>query len=158
ALLRIERGRVRNREIFGPLRLHYGFFKLQARRSTYLLAREEGRIAGAVGFTADGVEGVARIFELITLHDHVIRFLLGEVERLCREKLGIGYAEVDVSAYAPRLQRTLLELGFLPAAYVPALVFHEVERLDVVKMVRLDSPPGRCPGVLGPRAQAVADV
>ena len=31
ALLRIERGRVRHREIFGPARLHYGIFKLQAR-------------------------------------------------------------------------------------------------------------------------------
>ena len=32
ALLRIERGRVRNREIFGPLRLHYGLFLVQARK------------------------------------------------------------------------------------------------------------------------------
>src|SRR5208283_3760223 len=64
-LLRIERGRVRNREIFGPLRLHYGFFKLQARHSRYLLARESGRIAGAVGFTLDSLEKVVRVFELI---------------------------------------------------------------------------------------------
>ena len=39
ALLRIERGRVRHREIFGPVRLHYGVFNLQARRSCYLIAR-----------------------------------------------------------------------------------------------------------------------
>ena len=31
-LLRIQRGRVRRREVFGPVRLHYGLFKLQARR------------------------------------------------------------------------------------------------------------------------------
>lgn len=36
ALLRIERGRVRNREIFGPMRLDYGFFKLQARQTSGL--------------------------------------------------------------------------------------------------------------------------
>src|SRR5262249_9808492 len=80
-LLRIERGRVRQREIFGPLRLHYGSFKLQARRSRYLIAREQGRIAGAVGFTLDPVEKVARLFELIALHDQVVRFLLAELER-----------------------------------------------------------------------------
>jgi hypothetical protein len=51
ALLRIERGRVHNREIFGPVRLHYGFFKLQARSSHYLIAREQGSVAGAIGFT-----------------------------------------------------------------------------------------------------------
>jgi len=66
--------------------------------------------------------------------------LLGELERMCREKWGC-LIEVDVSAYAPRMQRTLIELGFVPVAYVPALVFHEVERLDVVKMLRLFTLP-----------------
>jgi len=42
-----------------------------------------------------------------------------------------------VSAHAPRMQRTLLELGFLPAVYLPAFAFDEVERVDVVKMYRL---------------------
>jgi GNAT superfamily N-acetyltransferase len=158
ALLRIERGRVRRREIFGPMRLHYGFFKLQSRRSRYLIAREEGRIAGAIGFTLDPVEKAVRVFELISLHDHVIRFLLSHLERSCREEWGVCYIEVDVSAYAPRMQRTLIELHFLPAAYVPALVFHDVERLDVVKMVRLLVPPDVGTDTLTPRARAVAEV
>jgi GNAT superfamily N-acetyltransferase len=157
-LLRIERGRVRHREIFGPLRLHYGIFKIEARRSRYLIAREEGRIAGAVGFTVDPVEKVVRVFELIALHDHVIRFLLSHLERLCGAEWGISYVEVDVSAYAPRMQRTLLELNFLAAAYVPALVFHEVERLDVVKMVRLLVPPDVCTEALTTPVRALADV
>jgi len=150
-LLRIERGRVRRREIFGPGRLHYGIFKLQADHSRYLIAREDGRITGGVGFTVDPLDKAVRIFELIALHDGVIRFLLTELERASREEWGSGIVEVDVSAYSPRMQRTLLELGFLPVAYIPALVFHEVERLDVVKMLRSLTPPkvgteglGRC--------------
>jgi GNAT superfamily N-acetyltransferase len=158
ALLRIERGRVRHREVFGPVRLHYGLFKLRARRSNYLLAREEGRIAGAVGFTVDAVEKVIEIFELIALNDGVIRFLLVELERLCREEWGAQYVEVQVSAYAPRMQRTLLELNFLPVAYLPALVFHEVERLDVVKMVRLLADPSNETSLISPRAQEIADI
>jgi GNAT superfamily N-acetyltransferase len=158
SLLRIERGRVRHREIFGPVRLHYGVFKLQARRSRYLIAREDGRIAGAVGFILDPIDKAVRIFELIALHDEVIRFLLSDLERSCREKWGVGCIEVDLSAYAPRMQRTLLELGFLPVAYVPALVFHEVERLDVVKMMRLLIPPEAATEGLTLRAKALADV
>jgi GNAT superfamily N-acetyltransferase len=157
ALLRIERGRVRHREIFGPARLHYGIFKLQARRSRYLIAREEGRITGAVGFTLDPVDKAVRIFELIALHDGVIRFLLTELERACREQWDC-LIEVDVSAHAPRMQRTLLELGFLPVAYLPALVFHEVERLDVVKMVRLLAAPQVRTDGLTPRCAALADL
>jgi GNAT superfamily N-acetyltransferase len=158
ALLCIERGRVRHREIFGPVRLHYGVFKLQSRRSCYLIARADGRIEGAVGFTLDPVGKTVRIFELISLRDEVVRFLLSDLERACRERWEIGYVEVDVSAYAPRMQRTLVELGFMPAAYVPALAFHEVERLDVVKMVRLLSTGDISTDMLSPRAKAVADV
>jgi GNAT superfamily N-acetyltransferase len=157
ALLRIERGRVRNREIFGPLRLHYGFFLVQARKSRYLIARENGAIAGAVGFILDPAEKVVRVFELISLHDDVIRFLLWELERLCREEWQIFYVEIDVSAYSPRMQRTLVEIGFLPAAYVPALVFHEVERLDVIKMVRLLAPLQAESVQLTPRASIIAE-
>jgi GNAT superfamily N-acetyltransferase len=157
ALLRIERGRVRNREIFGPLRLHYGLFLVQARRSRYLIARENGAIAGAVGFILDPAENVARVFELISLHDDVIRFLLAELERLCRQEWQICYIEIDVSAYSPRMQRTLVEIGFLPAAYVPALVFHEVERLDVIKLVRLLTPLPAELAALTPQARAVAE-
>ncbi len=139
-LLRFQRGRIRRREIFGPMRLHYGLFKLRARKSDYLIAREHGRIVGAVGYTVDTLERVARIFELICLEDRPIRFLLAELERKCRQELGVEYIEVDVNADAARAQRTLLELNFLPTAYIPAMVFHEVERLDAIRMVRLTVP------------------
>jgi len=158
ALLRIERGRVHRREIFGPVRLHYGIFKLQARRSHYLIAREGGRIAGAVGFMHDPVDETVRIFELIALEDAVIRFLLVNLERSCREDWGICCIEVDVSAYAPRMQRTLVELGFLPASYLPALAFDQVERLDIVKMIRLLIRPEISIDGLTPTAKEVADV
>jgi GNAT superfamily N-acetyltransferase len=157
ALLRIQRGRVRRREIFGPLRLHYGLFLVQARKSRYLIAYENGSIAGAVGFILDPAEKVVRVFELISLHDDAVRFLLAELERLCREEWQICYIEIDVSAYSPRMQRTLVELGFLPAAYVPALVFHEVERLDAIKMVRLLVPLEVDISQLTPRARLAAE-
>jgi GNAT superfamily N-acetyltransferase len=156
-LMRIERGRVRHREIFGPMRLHYGLFKLQARRSHYLLARRAGRIVGAVGWSEDPVDQAVRIFELIALDDTVVRPLLVHLEATCRAEGRVALLEVDVSAHAPRMQRTLLELGFLPAAYIPAMVFADVERLDVVRMIRLYDPPIFAFAPRGPRAQAVAD-
>jgi GNAT superfamily N-acetyltransferase len=158
ALLRIERGRVRRREVFGPVRLHYGIFKLHSRQSHYLVAREGGRVAGAVGFTLDPTDRAVRVFELISLHDEVIRFLLDALLRASRERWDSGFVEIDVSARAPRMQRTLLELGFLPVAYLPALVFHDVERLDVVKMAHLPSPPVVDTGGLAPRCRALAEL
>ncbi len=137
ALLRIERGRVRHREVFGSMRLEYGFFRLKARHAHYFLAMDEDRVIGAIGFIEEPHEHTVQVFELIALDDQVIRFLLSEFERKCREERKVEYIEIDVSAHAPRMQRTLLELNFMPAAYIPAMVFHEVERLDIIKMVRL---------------------
>ena len=140
SLLRIERGRLRHRDVFGPIRLHYGLFQLQARHSHYLIARRKNQIAGGIGFMFDDAEKAVRVFELISLSDEPIRFLLDMLLRKCQTAIDVEYVEVDVSAYSPRMQRTLLELGFLPVGYIPAKVFHEVERLDAIKMSRLLVP------------------
>ena len=158
SLLRIERGRVRHREIFGHMRLEYGFFKLQANHATYLLASDEKQLVGAIGFTHDTTEHSVRVFELITFTDQAVRFLLAELERKCREEWKAEYIEIDVSAHAPRMQRTLLELDFLPVAYVPAMVFHEVERLDIIRMVRLPKLQDLGPMSLLPAVKDVADL
>ncbi|MDH3716743.1 MAG: GNAT family N-acetyltransferase [Planctomycetota bacterium] len=156
-LLRLQRGRVRHREIFGPLRLHYGMFKLMATHSNYLLARQHGVIVGAIGFTIDEVERAVRVFELISANEQPEHFLVDQLLKKCQSQWKIEYVEVDVSAYAPRMQRTLIELKFLPAAYIPAMVFHEVERLDALRMVRLLVPfPSTSPAVID-AAKPIAD-
>ena len=88
----------------------------------------------------DETEKIVKIFELISRSDEPIRLLFSELIRRCQHEFGMEYIEVDVSCHAPRTQRTLLELGFLPVSYFPAKVFHEVERLDIVRMVRLLIP------------------
>ncbi len=156
-LLRIERGRIRNREIFGPMRLQYGYFKLISHHSKYLVAREGGHIVGAVGFTLERLDRVVRVFELISLRDEVIRFLVGELEQRCQDEWEISYIELDVSAHAPRMQRTALQLGFVPVAYAPALAFMDVERLDLVKFAKLLIPLDLGPMMLIPPVSDLAE-
>ncbi len=139
-LLRIERGRVQHRDVFGPVRLHYGLFQLRSRHSNYLIARRDKQIAGGIGFLVDEAEKAAKVFELIAASDQTIRFLLEAFLHKCQTEFGVEYVDVDVSAYSPRMQRTLLELGFLPVCYTPANVFHQVERLDAIKMAKLLGP------------------
>lgn len=158
SLLRIERGRLRKREIFGPLRLHYGFFRLRAEHSNYLIAWQGDHIAGAIGFTLDKCESIVRVFELICLEEQAVRVLLHELETRCRDEYLMCYVEIDVNAHAPGMQRTLLELGYMPAAYVPAMAFHRVERLDVLKMVRLLIPCETGPMTLVPPVEDLAEL
>jgi CRP-like cAMP-binding protein len=98
------------------------------------------------------------VFELIAPNDRAIRFLLERLLERCRNEFGTQYVEIDVSAHAPRMQRTLVELGFLPVAYLPAMVFHRVERLDVIKMARLLIPPRLGEMQLTPGMGQIAEV
>ncbi|MCP4423469.1 MAG: GNAT family N-acetyltransferase [Chloroflexi bacterium] len=140
SLLRIERGRLSRRQVFGNLQLSYGLFMLESRNSRYLVAKEDGRIVGAIGFTLDKIGRSIKVVELIDLRDDVAGFLLKELDRWARQKYKAEYIEITISAYWPNIQRTLSNLGFVPVAYCPSFVFHEVERLDTIKMAKLYVP------------------
>jgi GNAT superfamily N-acetyltransferase len=139
-LLRIERGRLSRRHVFGNLQLSYGIFMLESRNSRYLVAREDDRIVGAIGFTLDSIGRSIKVLELIDLRDDVAGFLLKELDTWAKKVYGAEYLEITVSAYWPDIQRTLSNLGFVPVAYCPSFVFHEVERLDTIKMAKLYVP------------------
>ena len=136
-LLRIEQGRVARPEVFGGMHLDYGFLKIKAANATYLVAREHGAPVGAIGFAIDDIDRKCRIFELIEFDDAVKGCLLRQVTELAAARYGCEYVEVDVNAHSARLQATLDLMGYVPVAYCPAMVFHSVERLDVVKMAKL---------------------
>lgn len=140
SLLHFERGRVAHRELFGPVKLHAGIFQLRIRNYRYILAHSNGHLVGGLGFHVNQADKSARLLELVSADENPIRVLLTEVTRLCQEDEQVEYIEADISAYSPRMQRTLLELGYLPAAYIPSMTFHRVERLDAIRMVKLLAP------------------
>jgi len=139
-LLRIERGRVRGRDVFGNLSLSHGFFKIKTESTRYLVAKQGGVVAGGLGFTHDPVDEKVRIFELVGINDFAKGKLLGEADRIAREELNALYVEADVTAYAPAIQRTLERMGFMAVAYCPSMIFEDVERLDVIRMAKLNTP------------------
>jgi hypothetical protein len=79
---------------------------------------------------------VTRILELIARDDAVkgclLRWAVEEAEQVHEAEL----IDCDVSAGNARIQRTLFELGFLPAGYVPDVFHHGT--WDVVKMIKLN--------------------
>ncbi len=138
-LLRIEMGRVQSPEIFGSLHLNYGFFKIKEKQAQYLVAhntKDNDKLVGAIGFTIDDIDNKAKIFELVAVDDFVKGFLIDEMDKLLVSK-GLSYIETDVSAYSPRIQKTFLSLGYHPIVYAPAMVFQDIERLDIVRFAKV---------------------
>ena len=140
SLLHFERGRVRHREILGPVKLSVGLFLLRVSHYEYLLAKQRGHLFGGVGYFVHQHEKTARILELVSSDARPVRFMLEEVMSRLQDNPDVKYVEVDVSAHATSMQRTFLELGFSPVAYIPAMSFHRVERLDGIRMVKLYEP------------------
>jgi RimJ/RimL family protein N-acetyltransferase len=137
-LLKIEHGRVLDPEIFGGLHLDQGISQLRARKAVYLVASDHADVLGAVGIMPDKASRNVRIMELIASDDAVKGALLRAAVDLSEHEHDAEVIDCDVSAASPRLQRTLLELGFLPAGYIPGMVFHHTARWDVVRMMKLN--------------------
>jgi N-acetylglutamate synthase-like GNAT family acetyltransferase len=139
-LLRIEQGRVVEPEMFGGMHIDEGLSQLRTRKAEYLVASDGDRTLGAVGYVHDEHNRSVRLTELIALDEGVkgglLRLAVDEAER----RYEADIVKCDVSATSPRLQQTLYAMGFLPAAYVPGMVFHQTARWDVVRMIKLNVP------------------
>ncbi len=100
-----------------------GVSQLRAHRATYLVASEDGNTLGAVGFMHDEAIRNVRIIELIARDDHVKGSLLRRAVEEAEQMLSAEAIDCDVSAYSPRLQRTLMDLGSCQPALSPAWSF-----------------------------------
>ncbi|GAB4323892.1 MAG: hypothetical protein Kow0069_29240 [Promethearchaeota archaeon] len=156
-LLKIELGRVVRPEVFGHLHLNYGFFKIVEQNAQYLVARDQERLVGAVGYTYDYVDEKVKVFELVAKDDFVKGFLVDAMDAYAVSSLNAQYVEVDVSAYSPRMQKTFLEFGHVPVAYFPAMVFQDTRRLDVVRFAKVNSKQADAPRLLA-EAREVRDL
>ncbi len=144
-LLKIEHGRVIKPEVFGSMHVDQGLPQLQIQKATYYVASEGEKTLGAVGYFYDEHDQNVRINELITQENTVkgslLRFAVEQAEQVHQAQM----IECDVNAHSAEIQQTLFDMGFLPAAYVPGMVFHNTHRPDVVRMMKLNVPwdPGQ---------------
>jgi GNAT superfamily N-acetyltransferase len=157
-LLRIEHGRVLEPEVFGSMQIDQGLSQLRARKADYLVAAAGDRTLGAVGYIVDERNRSVRLTELIAADEAVKGSLLRHAVEAAEHVHAAEVIKCDVSASSARAQQTLLDLGFLPAAYVPSMVFHHTARWDVVRMIKLNVPWDLGPIVLTEPSQAYSDV
>lgn len=139
-LIRLAPEGATTKSVFGPLSLTQGIPFMRSRRARYILALDErGVPQGAIGFQADDRTKMVRVVELIESTPAVGAFLSHVLVDLADREHHARTVEVNVSAYSPHHQRLFWNLGFRPAAYVPAMVFQGANRLDIVRMVKLNA-------------------
>jgi len=140
-LLRLSRRNVQAPEVFSGMRLEHGFLKLKSADADYFVLRRGEAIVAGIGYVWDDIDRKIRIIELVHVDEQCGGTVLDLGMREIEERFDPAVIHIDVSAYAPRIQKTLSLLGFAPAAYCPSMVYVAGERLDVVKMQKLRVPP-----------------
>ncbi len=140
-LVRVEHGRLVEPLLFGGLTLDQGLSFIRRRAAVYLMATDdEQQPIGAVGYQHDAPSQLVKGIELVAENDELRGQLVAALIHAAEVERGASVIEVNVSAYDPCLQQTFLDHGFKPVAYAPAMVFHGTERLDVIKMLKLNIP------------------
>jgi RimJ/RimL family protein N-acetyltransferase len=157
-LLKIEQGRMIQPEVFGGLHVDQGLPHLRANKAIYLVAIEGEETLGAIGYVHDEANQSIRIIELIAREDRIKGSLLRRAVEEAEQTYQVEAIDCDVSAHNARIQRTMLELGFLPCAYIPGMVFHNTQRWDVVRMLKLNVAWDLGPIELTDTSQAMFDV
>lgn len=138
-LLRIPDGRLTDPLLFGNISIEEGFTFVRD-KARYLVAYDDdNQPVGTIGLQFDETNRLAKGIELIAENERVWSSLCSAFIHESAA-LGAEVLSVDVSAYQPGLQRLLFDYGFRPAAYAPAMVFHGTERLDALKMIKLNVP------------------
>ena len=138
-LLRIPEGRVIDPLLFGNISIEQGFTFIRDKAS-YLVALDSHQIpVCTIGYHVDETSRLIKGVELIAKSEDVWPALCRAFVQAGKE-LKSEVMTVDVSAYHPRLQRLLFSYGFRPVVYAPAMVFQGTERLDVIKMIKLNVP------------------
>lgn len=157
-VLKIEQGRVVEPEIFSGTHLDEGMPQLAARKANYVVAMDGDRVLGALGYIYFERHESVRIVELIAQEGNVKGGLLNYAVNRAQEEYEAQVIECDVSAYSPRMQQTMMEMGFLPTSYVPGMVFHQTARYDIVKFAKLNTPWELGPFELTPASREYFDL
>lgn len=154
----VREGRIVEPQMFGSISIEQGYPLINRRSAVYMMAVDEDDVpVGAIGYRHDSttniVDGIEMIGKEPELRGRLVMQLLEAAEDL-RARV----VEADISAYDPRLQRTFIDLGFRPVLYAPAMVFRGTERLDVVKMLKLNSRYEESDLLLTEKARSVVSI
>ncbi len=124
-------------EVFSVLHHTQTSLHLPLGDPVFIAAKEGERVLGVLGYVHDPFDQRIQITHLLAVEGEPQGFLLAHLLDSISKEFSPNYWEVLVSSHAPRLQKTLDQVGFVPCAYLPAFVMEHGARTDAVQMVRL---------------------
>jgi len=104
-----------------------------------VLAQREARIVAGLAYQVDESDRCMRLLEAFTTDDLSMGALMHRAVKIAQEQMNCIGVEVDILATAPRLLKCAEQLGFSPTAYLAGFYHRDGQRIDVVKLVKLNA-------------------
>lgn len=146
-------------EISAALNNGWGLFRTTpAGPARGIVVRRGGAVTGGLAYAFDEHDRCLRLLDQFATDDLSTGPILQRVVTLAQDKYNAVYVEVDILMTALRLLKSIEQLGFVPAAYLPSTFSAGPNHVDVVKMVKLNMAYGQENARLTAHAKSIADI
>ena len=126
-------------EVSGGFNLGHGLLRTSSDAPLQaILGQRDNNVVAGLAYLFDEHDRCLRITDSFSIDDISIGALFSHAVKLAQEQLSAVYVEVDVLMTAPRLVKSMEQLGFVPVAYLPAFYSEAGSHADVVKLVKLN--------------------
>jgi hypothetical protein len=123
-----------------------------------VLAQREAQIVAGLAYQVDGLDRSMRLLDAFATDDLSMGPLMQRAVNIAQDQMNCAYVEVDILVTAPRLLKCAEQLGFAPASYFPGLFVKEGQRVDVVRLVKLNTVYSLVNTNLTQHAQRIVDI
>jgi CRP/FNR family cyclic AMP-dependent transcriptional regulator len=123
-----------------------------------VLAQREARIVAGLAYQVDESDRCLRLLDAFSADDLSLGALMQRAVKIAQEQRNCVCVEVDVLATAPRLLKCAEQLGFVPTAYLPGFFNRDGQRIDVVRLVKLNTVYSLENTNLTPHARGIVEV
>jgi len=146
-------------EISGALNIGWGLFRTTPGEPLRaIIARRGGVVTAGLAYLFDEYDRCLRVVEQFATDDLSPGTIVQRAVTLAQDKFNAVYIEVDILMTAPRLLKSIEQLGFVPVAYLPSTFSAGLDHIDVVKMVKLNMAYGQENARLTAHAKSIADI
>ena len=123
-----------------------------------VLAQREARIVAGLAYQIDASDRCMRLLDAFTTDDLSMGALMHRAVRIAQEQMNCLCLEVDILVTAPRLLKCVEQLGFAPTTYLPGFYSKDGQRIDVVRLVKLNAVYSLENTDLTPHARSIVEV
>jgi hypothetical protein len=125
-------------EISNGYNLGLGLLRSGEPQVRAILGKRQDQVVAGLAYLHDEYDRCVRLVDCFSTDDLSMGTLFHHAVKIAQDQFNAVYLEADILMTAPRLLKSVEQLGFVPVAYLPAFYSNADSHTDVVKVVKLN--------------------